>query len=111
LGAFKIKYKSNKKFITYFENTYMKPSINLWHFGDSFSNIFLTNNISESLNNTIKSELTKRECQTIIEVFKIFKKYSEDLLKENLKMSKDIDIPNKTYIDEYELKKKGIILV
>jgi len=79
---FKIKYSNYKEYLNYFEKTYISSESNKWHYFDVLPNVFLTNNICESLNATIKRDWTNRERKPFHIFLNILKEALIDLAKE-----------------------------
>ena len=104
---FKIKYSNYKEYLNYFEKTYISSESNKWHYFDVLPNVFLTNNICESLNVTIKRDWTNRERKPFHIFLNILKEALIDLAKEGkiYKFKVEIKSEMKFLVTQLEAKK------
>ena len=81
-SLFKEKFDSYDSYHDYFEKTYIDSINNKWHYYDVEPNVFLTNNICESLNASIKKDWTNRERKPLHIFFRILKEGIIEIAKE-----------------------------
>jgi len=104
------KYCNYKSYCDYFAATYINSRMNKWHFFDIEANVFLTNNICESLNATLKRDWTNRERKPLHIFFTILKDCLIDLAKENKVFKLKVEPKTDHKILASDLEKKNLFV-
>jgi len=105
-SLFKEKYSHYQSYLDYFEKTYMTDIAGKWHYYNVRPNVFLTNNVCESLNSVIKRDWTNRERKSLHIFFNILKESLIDIAKEKrvFKTTPEINIQIKCRATDLEAK-------